>query len=192
MSPLSRAAQSLSQQKDGRGSSLDRFPQKTSMAKSGAQMTFSSNSLQIPCFQDALICIAPHWQGNPLNNDKVVSTVLAAIIDDDNSMCQNALTHGVRMFGAQVKFLRCGDNPSLLAMLQMPSIGTLRQLVEMQAPQRTRSSAIGAAAHMMDANMTMNAMQKHTRRSANATASSSVCSARRRTIMQITQMPQEG
>jgi hypothetical protein len=23
-----------------------------------------------PCFQDALICIAPHWQGNPLNNDK--------------------------------------------------------------------------------------------------------------------------
>ncbi|KAN0131770.1 hypothetical protein V8E53_010421 [Lactarius tabidus] len=67
-----------------------------------------------PCFQDALICIAPHWQGNPLNNDKLVSTVLAAIIDDDNSMCQNALTHGVRMFGAQVKFLRCGDNPSLL------------------------------------------------------------------------------
>ncbi|KAN0136211.1 hypothetical protein V8E53_006071 [Lactarius tabidus] len=67
-----------------------------------------------PCFQDALICIAPHWQGNPLNNDKLVSTVLAAIIDDDNSMCQNALTHGVRMFGAKVKFLRCGDNPSLL------------------------------------------------------------------------------
>jgi hypothetical protein len=67
-----------------------------------------------PCFQDALICIAPHWQGNPLNNDKMFSTVLAAIIDDDISMCQNALTHGVRMFGAQVKFLRCGDNPSLL------------------------------------------------------------------------------
>ncbi|KAN0129433.1 hypothetical protein V8E53_012765 [Lactarius tabidus] len=67
-----------------------------------------------PCFQDALICIAPHWQGNPLNNDKMVSTVLAAIIDEDNSICQSALTHGVRMFSAQVKFLRCGDNPSLL------------------------------------------------------------------------------
>jgi hypothetical protein len=67
-----------------------------------------------PCFQDALICIAPHWQGNPLNNDKEKSTVLAAIIDEDNSICQNALTHGVRMFGAQVKFLRCGDNPMLL------------------------------------------------------------------------------
>ncbi|KAN0141595.1 hypothetical protein V8E53_000057 [Lactarius tabidus] len=67
-----------------------------------------------PCFQDALICIAPHWQGNPLNNDKLTSTVLAAIIDEDNHMCQNALTHGVRMFGTQVKFLHCGDNPSLL------------------------------------------------------------------------------
>ncbi|KAN0133603.1 hypothetical protein V8E53_008591 [Lactarius tabidus] len=67
-----------------------------------------------PCFQDALICIAPHWQGNPLNNDKEKSTVLAAIIDEDNAICQNALTHGVRMFGAQVKFLRCGDNPTLL------------------------------------------------------------------------------
>ncbi|KAN0135165.1 hypothetical protein V8E53_007056 [Lactarius tabidus] len=23
-----------------------------------------------PCFQDALVCVPPHWQGNPLNNDK--------------------------------------------------------------------------------------------------------------------------
>ncbi|KAN0137679.1 hypothetical protein V8E53_004504 [Lactarius tabidus] len=68
---------------------------------------------QNPCFQDTLICVQPHWQGNPLTSDKAVSTVLAAIIDDDNSACQAALTHGVRMFGAQVKFLRCGDNPTL-------------------------------------------------------------------------------
>jgi hypothetical protein len=66
-----------------------------------------------PCFKNALICVQPHWQGNPLNNDKLFSTVLAAIIDEDNSICQSALSHGVRMFGAQVKFLRCGDNPTL-------------------------------------------------------------------------------
>ncbi|KAN0130579.1 hypothetical protein V8E53_011665 [Lactarius tabidus] len=66
-----------------------------------------------PCFKDALICVQPHWQGNPLNNDKMFSTVLAAIIDEDNSICQLALSHGIRMFGAQVKFLRCGDNPTL-------------------------------------------------------------------------------
>jgi hypothetical protein len=68
---------------------------------------------QNPCFQDTLICVQPHWQGNPLTSDKKYSTVLVAIIDDDNSACQAALTHGVRMFGAQVKFLRCGDNPTL-------------------------------------------------------------------------------
>jgi hypothetical protein len=66
-----------------------------------------------PCFKDVLICVQLHWQGNPLNNDKLFSTVLAAIINEDNSICQAALTHGVRMFGAQVKFLRCGDNPTL-------------------------------------------------------------------------------
>ncbi|KAN0131257.1 hypothetical protein V8E53_010961 [Lactarius tabidus] len=66
-----------------------------------------------PCFKDTLICVQPHWQGNPLNNNKLFSMVLAAIIDEDNSICQAALTHGVRMFGAQVKFLHCGDNLSL-------------------------------------------------------------------------------
>jgi hypothetical protein len=64
-----------------------------------------SQFIASPCFQDTLICIAPHWQGNPLNHDKERSTVLAAIIDEDNSICQNALTHGVHMFGMQVKFL---------------------------------------------------------------------------------------
>ncbi|KAN0138734.1 hypothetical protein V8E53_003722 [Lactarius tabidus] len=68
---------------------------------------------QNPCFQDTLICVQPHWQGNPLTSDKAFSTVLVAIIDDDNSACQAALTHGVCMFRAQVKFLRCGDNPTL-------------------------------------------------------------------------------
>ncbi|KAN0135503.1 hypothetical protein V8E53_006782 [Lactarius tabidus] len=68
---------------------------------------------QNPCFQDTLICVQPHWQGNPLTSDKAFSTVLAAIIDDDNSVCQAVLTHGVQMFGAQVKFLHCRDNPTL-------------------------------------------------------------------------------
>ncbi|KAN0139074.1 hypothetical protein V8E53_003076 [Lactarius tabidus] len=47
-----------------------------------------------PCFKDTLICVQPHWQGNLLNNNKMFSTILAAIIDKDNSICQAALTHG--------------------------------------------------------------------------------------------------
>ncbi|KAN0132477.1 hypothetical protein V8E53_009736 [Lactarius tabidus] len=97
-----------------------------------------------PCFQDALICIAPHWQGNPLNNDKLLSTVLVAIIDDDNSMCQNALTHGVRMFDATY-----WDT--------MPTLQSANS-------RKDISSATAAAAHMTDVNMTTSVMPKHIRR----------------------------
>jgi hypothetical protein len=90
-----------------------------------------------PCFQNALICIAPHWQGNLLNNNKEKSTVLAAIIDEDNSICQNALTHGVRMFGAQVKFLRCGDNPTLLQCSRCHLLGHYTSSAKCKLPKGT-------------------------------------------------------
>jgi hypothetical protein len=90
-----------------------------------------------PCFQDALICIAPHWQGNPLNNEKEKSTVLAAIIDEDNSIFQNVLTHGVRMFGTQVKFLRCGDNPTLLQCSRCHLLGHYASSSKMQIVQES-------------------------------------------------------
>jgi hypothetical protein len=76
-----------------------------------------------PCFKDTLICVQPHWQGNLLNNNKMFSTILAAIIDKDNSICQAALTHGVCMFGAQVKFLHCRDNPTLQQCRQCHMLG---------------------------------------------------------------------
>ncbi|KAN0129969.1 hypothetical protein V8E53_012224 [Lactarius tabidus] len=101
---------------------------------------------QNPCFQETLICVQPHWQGNPLTSDKAFSTVLTAIIDDDNSACQAALTHGVRMFGAQVKFLRCGDNPTL---------------------QQAQSNATDAEAATMAGTTITNAMREHTRQLAN-------------------------
>jgi hypothetical protein len=133
-----------------------------------------------PCFQDALICIAPHWQGNPLNNDKMVSTVLAAIIDDDNSMCQNALTHGVRMFGAQVKFLRCRDNPSLLQCSRCHLLGHYANSSKCKLPKGQVKCYRCSGPHDGE-NMTTNATLRPTRRLANATALSSACSAKRRT-----------
>ncbi|KAN0139575.1 hypothetical protein V8E53_002604 [Lactarius tabidus] len=95
-------------------------------------------------------CVPPHWQCNPLTNDKILSTVLMAIIDEDNSICQGVLTHGVCMFEAQVKFLRYSNNPSLT---QCPrSIGPLLEFSTLQTPQGGQpSSAIGAAEHTMDA-----------------------------------------
>ncbi|KAN0133382.1 hypothetical protein V8E53_008822 [Lactarius tabidus] len=108
-----------------------------------------------PCFQDALICIAPHWQGNPLNNEKEKSTVLAAIIDEDNSICQNALTHRDTMPAHQ--------NANCPRML---------------------SSAIGAEAHMMEETTTTNATLKPTKCLESVIAHSSVFFAKRQIIMQ--------
>jgi hypothetical protein len=76
--------------------------------------TCSSQFIANPCFQDALSALRHTGRVTRSTTIRRSSTVLAAIIDEDNSICQNALTHGVRMFGAQVKFLRCGDNPTLL------------------------------------------------------------------------------
>ncbi|KAN0141436.1 hypothetical protein V8E53_000681 [Lactarius tabidus] len=80
-----------------------------------------------PCFQDALICIVPHWQGNLLNNEKEQSTVLVAIIDEDNSIFQNALTHGIRMFRAQMPSAR-----PLCELFKMQTSEEHNQVLQMQ------------------------------------------------------------
>jgi hypothetical protein len=67
-----------------------------------------------PCFNDTIFCVRPHWQGNPANFRSPAATVIAAILDVDNSICQRASSEGVCMFGRQVKFVRAGASPSLV------------------------------------------------------------------------------
>jgi hypothetical protein len=67
-----------------------------------------------PCFQGVDIMVPPHFQGNPANFKLATATVIAAISDADNTRCQRASSEGVCMFGQQVKFVRAGDNPSLV------------------------------------------------------------------------------
>jgi hypothetical protein len=67
-----------------------------------------------PCFQGADIMVPPHFQGNPANFKLRTATVIVAISDADNSRCQRASSEGVCMFGRQVKFVRAGENPSLV------------------------------------------------------------------------------
>jgi hypothetical protein len=65
-----------------------------------------------PCFAMAVLPVPPYWQGNPLNFTKPTATVIAAILDEDNSICQQASREGVCMFGRQIKFVRTGDHLS--------------------------------------------------------------------------------
>jgi hypothetical protein len=76
-----------------------------------------------PCFNDTIFCIRPHWQGNPANFRGPAATVIAAILDVDNGICQRASSEGVCMFGRRVKFVRAGASPSLVQCSRCHEIG---------------------------------------------------------------------
>jgi hypothetical protein len=76
-----------------------------------------------PCFNDTVFCVRPHWQGNPANFKGPAATVIAAIIDTDNTTCQRASSEGVCMFGRRVKFVRAGASPSLVQCSRCHEIG---------------------------------------------------------------------
>jgi hypothetical protein len=76
-----------------------------------------------PCFNDAIFCVRPHWQGNPANFKGPAATVIAAILDVDNRICQRASSEGVCMFGRRVKFVRAGASPSLVQCSRCHEVG---------------------------------------------------------------------
>jgi hypothetical protein len=76
-----------------------------------------------PCFNDTIFCVRPHWQGNPANFRGPAATVIAAILDVDNKICQRASSEGVCMFGRRVKFVRAGASPSLVQCSRCHEVG---------------------------------------------------------------------
>jgi hypothetical protein len=76
-----------------------------------------------PCFNSVIFCAKPHWQGNPANFRSNAATVIAAILDPDNSACQRASSEGVCMFGRRIKFVRAGAAPSLVQCTRCHEIG---------------------------------------------------------------------
>jgi hypothetical protein len=76
-----------------------------------------------PCFNNAIFCSTAHWQGNPANFRSNTATVIAAILDPDNSICQRASKEGVCMFGRRIKFVRAGAAPSLVQCTRCHEIG---------------------------------------------------------------------
>jgi hypothetical protein len=76
-----------------------------------------------PCFNNTIFCVRPHWQGNPANFRGSTATVIAAIIDAENTTCQRASSEGVCMFGRRIKFVRAGASPSLVQCSRCHEIG---------------------------------------------------------------------
>jgi hypothetical protein len=93
-----------------------------------AEFVYSSDELHTavranPCFATTTFCVRPHWQGNPANFRGAAATVIAAILDEDNSACQRASSEGVCMFGRRVKFVRAGASPSLVQCSRCHEVG---------------------------------------------------------------------
>jgi hypothetical protein len=76
-----------------------------------------------PCFNTVTFCSTAHWQGNPANFRSNTATVIAAILDPDNTICQRASKEGVCMFGRRIKFVRAGAAPSLVQCTRCHEIG---------------------------------------------------------------------
>jgi hypothetical protein len=74
-------------------------------------------------FANVALPVPPYWQGNPLNFTRATATVIAAILDEDNSICQWASREGVCMFGRQIKFVCTGDHPSLIQCARCHELG---------------------------------------------------------------------
>jgi hypothetical protein len=93
-----------------------------------SEIIYSSDDLERalranPCFNNIIFCAKPHWQNNPANFRSNAATVIAAILDPDNSACQRASSEGVCMFGRRIKFVRAGAAPSLVQCTRCHEIG---------------------------------------------------------------------
>jgi hypothetical protein len=96
--------------------------------KGDSETVYTSDELHTairanPWFNDTIFCVRPHWQGNPANFRGPAATVIAAILDADNSTCQRASSEGVCMFGRRIKFVRAGASPSLVQCSRCHEIG---------------------------------------------------------------------
>ncbi|KAH8991862.1 hypothetical protein EDB86DRAFT_3079481 [Lactarius hatsudake] len=77
-----------------------------------------------PAFEEAIFCIAPHWQGS---KHTVVSnprgTVAFAYVDEDRKTTTQAQWDGVFLFNEKTKFIPVGDTPTIVIPFgQMPHL----------------------------------------------------------------------
>ena len=69
---------------------------------------------QNPVFEQAPLCFTPYWQVPPHKIQTETSTVMLAFRDVSGETVKWAQTKGVYMFGRRVKFVICGDHPSVI------------------------------------------------------------------------------
>jgi hypothetical protein len=67
-----------------------------------------------PIFDNVTFCMPPRWQVPPERIMGDLSTVQVVFVDLKGEVAKQAATMGVYMFGRQVKYVPCGDWPSIV------------------------------------------------------------------------------
>jgi hypothetical protein len=100
-----------------------------------------------PCFANVTVLVPPYWQGNPLNFKNPTSTVIAAILDENNEVCQRASREGVCMFGRQIKFVWAGEHASLIQCARCHELGHNASLPKCGVPKQENRCYICGKGH---------------------------------------------
>jgi hypothetical protein len=124
---------------------------------SGDPMTFSQHLGKTLASRTPSYVFNHTGKATRLTSDKAFSMVLAAHYDDDNSACQAALTHGVRMFGPKSSFYNAETTPRYNSVADVINWVTT-QTCHAANSQKEPSSVTGAAVTTMAETMITNAV----------------------------------
>ena len=78
------------------------------------QQDLLGETRQNPVFEQAALCFDPYWQVPPHKIQTETSTVMLAFRDVTGETVRWAQEKGVYMFGRRIKFVVCGDHPSVI------------------------------------------------------------------------------
>ncbi|KAH8995137.1 hypothetical protein EDB86DRAFT_3166275 [Lactarius hatsudake] len=104
-----------------------------------------------PAFEDAVFCIAPHWQGSrhtvALNPR---GTVAFAYVDGDNRITSQATRDGVFLFNEKTNFIPVGDSPTIIMCGRCHHIGHATDSTACPLPANCLRCHICGGAHHSD------------------------------------------
>ncbi|KAH9019956.1 hypothetical protein EDB84DRAFT_1565884 [Lactarius hengduanensis] len=78
---------------------------------------------QNKAFENAIFCVAPHWQGSMAHvSNEPYTTVAMAYVDQKGAITSWAKKDGVFMFNSQVKLVITSNTPSIILLLRRDCI----------------------------------------------------------------------
>ncbi|KAH8986976.1 hypothetical protein EDB86DRAFT_3082567 [Lactarius hatsudake] len=104
-----------------------------------------------PAFEDAIFCIAPHWQGSRHTvSSNPRGTVAFAYVDEDGSITAQARRDGIFLFNEKTNFVPVGDSPTIIMCGRCHRIGHATDSPACPLPVNALRCHICGGAHHSD------------------------------------------